>query len=151
PLPSLRPQSPAQEEVKLASLVPQNRAMEAQSESFAPDLGALPREAPVPKARPVRRAAPAQRQISAPLAYAPAETPSDDERGGGLLGRLFQGGQPQLPGRGSGIAVYDIEAATVYLPNGERLEAHSGLAHMQDDPRYVDRKNRGPTPPNVYN
>jgi hypothetical protein len=47
-------------------------------------------------------------------------------------------------------AVYDIAAKTVYLPNGERLEAHSGLGELMDDPRSVQRKNRGVTPPNVY-
>ena len=47
-------------------------------------------------------------------------------------------------------AVYDISAHTVYLPNGEKLEAHSGLGYRRDDPRYVEQKNRGPTPPNVY-
>jgi hypothetical protein len=48
-------------------------------------------------------------------------------------------------------AVYDITARAVYLPNGERLEAHSGLGDLMDDPLYVHRKNRGATPPNVYN
>jgi hypothetical protein len=52
---------------------------------------------------------------------------------------------------GAGTAIYDIAAHVVYLPNGEKLEAHSGLGHSMDDPRHVDRKNRGPTPPNVYN
>jgi len=52
---------------------------------------------------------------------------------------------------GPGTAIYDIEAKTVYLPSGERLEAHSGLGHMRDNPRYVDRKNTGPTPPETYN
>ncbi|NLS20895.1 DUF2778 domain-containing protein [Rhizobium sp. P40RR-XXII] len=51
---------------------------------------------------------------------------------------------------GQGTAIYDIEAKTVYLPSGERLEAHSGLGHMRDNPRYVDRKNTGPTPPETY-
>jgi hypothetical protein len=55
-----------------------------------------------------------------------------------------------LPGPHSRTAVYDIAAHTVYLPNGERLEAHSGLGNKMDDPRYVNVKNRGPTPPNVY-
>ena len=53
--------------------------------------------------------------------------------------------------RNSGVAVYDISAATVYLPDGERLEAHSGVGYMADNPRYVDRRNIGPTPPNTYN
>jgi hypothetical protein len=47
-------------------------------------------------------------------------------------------------------AIYDIAAHTVYLPNGRRLEAHSGLGSHMDDPRYVNTKGRGPTPPNVY-
>ena len=47
-------------------------------------------------------------------------------------------------------AIYDIAAQAVYLPNGDRLEAHSGLGSTLDDPRYVGVKNRGPTPPNVY-
>jgi hypothetical protein len=53
-------------------------------------------------------------------------------------------------GRNDGVAIYDISAATVYLPNGERLEAHSGLGYMVDNPRYADRKNTGPTPPDTY-
>jgi len=53
-------------------------------------------------------------------------------------------------GPGSGTAIYDISAHTVYMPNGQRLEAHSGLGHMKDDPRYIAYSNRGPTPPNIY-
>jgi hypothetical protein len=47
-------------------------------------------------------------------------------------------------------AVYDIAAHTIYLPDGDKLEAHSGLGHRIDDPRFVSQRNRGPTPPNVY-
>lgn len=47
-------------------------------------------------------------------------------------------------------AVYDIEAHTVYMPNGTALEAHSGLGAHRDDPSSVREKARGPTPPNVY-
>ena len=56
-----------------------------------------------------------------------------------------------LPDIDSRTAVYDISARTVYLPSGRKLEAHSGLGEKMDDPRYVSLKNRGPTPPNVYN
>jgi Tlde1 domain len=48
-------------------------------------------------------------------------------------------------------AVYDISARTVYMPDGRRLEAHSGLGDRMDDPRHVNVKREGPTPPNVYN
>ena len=51
---------------------------------------------------------------------------------------------------GQHTAVYDIEARTVYLPNGERLEAHSGLGERLDDIRYVNERMRGPTPPQIY-
>jgi hypothetical protein len=47
-------------------------------------------------------------------------------------------------------AIYDITAQTVYLPNGERLEAHSGLGEMMDNPSSVRQKWRGVTPPNTY-
>jgi hypothetical protein len=47
-------------------------------------------------------------------------------------------------------AIYDISAHTVYLPNGERLEAHSGLGEHIDDVRSVHLRSFGPTPPNVY-
>lgn len=49
-----------------------------------------------------------------------------------------------------GVAVYDISAATVTLPSGEVLEAHSGLGVAQDNPDYVHLRMRGATPPGVY-
>jgi len=51
---------------------------------------------------------------------------------------------------GNGVAVYDISAKTVYMPDGSRLEAHSGIGAMADQPRYANRKNVGPTPPGTY-
>jgi Tlde1 domain len=57
---------------------------------------------------------------------------------------------PATPEPDRRTAVYDIAAAVVYMPDGKKLEAHSGLGHRRDDPRYVSQKNRGPTPPNVY-
>ena len=50
----------------------------------------------------------------------------------------------------SRIAIYDIAAHTVYMPNGDTLEAHSGLGERLDNPRYVNVRMKGPTPPNVY-
>lgn len=51
----------------------------------------------------------------------------------------------------SRTAIYDITARTVYLPNGHRLEAHSGLGPHLDDPGSIRTKMMGVTPPNVYN
>ena len=47
-------------------------------------------------------------------------------------------------------AVYDISAHTVFMPDGARLEAHSGLGRLIDDPHFVHVRNSGPTPPAVY-
>lgn len=54
------------------------------------------------------------------------------------------------PSPTTGVAVYNIAARTVTLPNGERLEAHSGLGEGLDDPRHVNVRMRGPTPPGTY-
>ena len=69
-----------------------------------------------------------------------------------LFGRQEASANPDIAPAlgGDHTAIYDIEAGVVYLPDGERLEAHSGLGAMMDDPHYVSRKDRGPTPPNVY-
>ena len=36
------------------------------------------------------------------------------------------------------------------MPNGERLEAHSGLGRNFDDPHSFSQKNRGVIPPQTY-
>jgi hypothetical protein len=72
------------------------------------------------------------------LAYA---APED----GGLSGQGVPAGRYDRS-----TAVYDISAHVVYLPDGTRLEAHSGFGPRLDDPRYADEKMRGVTPPNVY-
>ncbi len=56
-----------------------------------------------------------------------------------------------IPKPGSGYALYDIEGQMVYMPNGDRYEAHSGYGDSMDDIRKVTLKMRGPTPPNIYN
>ncbi|WP_246506738.1 DUF2778 domain-containing protein [Mesorhizobium silamurunense] len=96
----------------------------------------------VPDSKPARRG---KAQASEMLAYARPDTP---ERGGlgNAFRNLFNG-----PSTGNGVAVYDISAKTVYMPDGSRLEAHSGFGSMVDQPRFVDRKNVGPTPPDTYN
>ena len=55
-----------------------------------------------------------------------------------------------LPDNQNRTAIYDISAKVVYLPDGRKLEAHSGLGNYIDDPQYVGIKNQGPTPPNTY-
>jgi hypothetical protein len=84
------------------------------------------------------------------IAYAkPDASVEEKPRGGSLFSGWFNGNNP-TKARG-GVAVYDISAAKVYMPDGSVLEAHSGIGEMADNPRYVQHKMRGPTPPHVYN
>lgn len=79
------------------------------------------------------------------LAYA------SQESGGGLF-NMSRGlsASPSPINTTGGTAVYDISAHTVYLPNGQALEAHSGLGEYFDDPHHVHMRMRGATPPATY-
>jgi hypothetical protein len=96
-------------------------------------------------ALPVSGETTVQRTIaSAPATAAPTQP---DNRN--ILQRIFGAFiPPSAPG--TGTAVYDIAAHTVYMPNGERLEAHSGLGRNFDDPHSFNQKNRGVIPPQTY-
>jgi hypothetical protein len=62
------------------------------------------------------------------------------------------GDGPNLAALGydNATAVYDISARAVFMPNGARLEAHSGFGGLKDDPAHVDKPDVGATPPSVY-
>jgi Protein of unknown function (DUF2778) len=86
-----------------------------------------------------------------------AERDSAAASGGFGRGPLFSFPSPfgnSAPAPVSGYdhytAVYDISARVVYLPDGTRLEAHSGLGQALDNPRFVAERAIGPTPPHVY-
>ncbi len=66
---------------------------------------------------------------------------------GGLVGS-----RPDLTSLGYDnlTAVYDISARAVYLPNGSKLEAHSGFGRLMDDPNHVSERMVGATPPAIY-
>ena len=68
---------------------------------------------------------------------------------GGFLRSLSFGSSPTSR-FGDHVAVYDISARAVYLPDGTRLEAHSGLGVARDDPSKVSERMRGATPPATY-
>ncbi|WP_064695970.1 DUF2778 domain-containing protein [Rhizobium aegyptiacum] len=117
---------------------------------LAPDAGSVP----LPMARPdglVGKPAPAAkgapRSAGPVLAYAQPNAPIEDDEDDAVPRYDKPVFSPKLR---AGVAIYDIENSTVYLPNGERLEAHSGLGKMRDKPRYADKKMRGPTPPHTY-
>jgi hypothetical protein len=92
------------------------------------------------------------------LASLPAESVQQErpERPKSIIARarsLLAPARKEAPllGDDGRTAIYDITAHTVYLPGGRRLEAHSGLGNLMDDPRHTRLKMRGPTPPNIYN
>lgn len=55
------------------------------------------------------------------------------------------------PSFGGGRAVYDVAAQAIFMPDGTRLEAHSGLGQHRDDSRSEHLRMRGTTPTHVYN
>jgi hypothetical protein len=73
-------------------------------------------------------------------------TSSDKASGRSLLSALFG----PSTSAGPGTAVYNISTKTLTLPNGERLEAHSGLGDKRDNPLHVNVSMRGATPPHTY-
>ena len=138
---------------------PQPTANPFRLQSTPPAVAAT-REAPTPgraqvRAKALAAAAPpaekgflqrlfgsSEQQRESALAYAPVET--DDLRS-------WPGVAPgKRSGAGERTAIYDISRKIVIMPNGERLEAHSGLGDLMDEPQSMRMKNRGVTPPNVY-
>lgn len=115
---------------------------------------------------PLPRSRPAAADMQVAIASAPSLPPPPRAESRGMMQRLsdlmpaklslasltpFQRG-PDLAALGydNQTAVYDISAHAVYLPNGMRLEAHSGLGNLKDDPEHVDQRMVGATPPATY-
>jgi hypothetical protein len=132
--------------------LPPKRPPGALASVTVPPAGALP---PSPNLANHEIARPPSRDSGQQIATAPNTVTNpvqQDNRSAfqRLLDALRQPFSSALPGAGSRTAVYDIAAHTVYMPNGDRLEAHSGLGNRFDDPHYVNAKDIGATPPNVY-
>jgi hypothetical protein len=141
---------------RLIDVLPPDAAI---SSAPAAPPAAVPRVAattvPVPRPAPKRRSESgfqlaSTSDTSVSLAYAPSDPKSSAVPGSPL--KSLTPKDPDLPADidTSRTAIYDITSRTVYLPNGRRLEAHSGLGGHMDDPRFVHVKRTGPTPPNVY-
>ena len=169
PTQSFGTDAPAQPRGFTVASVPQTATDTAQNKSAPNDrIAAVP---PLPQARPVQTRTAALREgahrvvdtavadtrsvvadtrsifeklfgrpaSSLTLAFADADT-----------GSLGTSHNPALGLYDRSTAVYDITAHKVYLPDGTALEAHSGLGPLLDDPRHADAKDRGVTPPAVY-
>lgn len=141
PLPPRRPG-------KVASLI--NRAEEALARRLAHRDGEDAASAAIDNRNIFEKlfgsaSAPAEKQGQA-LAYA------SPDAGGGITSIVKTTNSQDSAKVGSDrfTAVYDISARTVYLPDGTKLEAHSGLGDRLDNPSFVHERMRGPTPPALY-
>lgn len=123
---------------RMVPLPPANPLLALESAEAVPPVVATP---PIPARNPLLG-------VERKLASLPPAAEDDRDLKPAPVPR---GSNVALPGPSDRYAIYDITAKTVYMPSGERLEAHSGYGSMFDDPRHVARKMRGPTPPNVYN
>ncbi len=156
PNPSLEPQDelaalPEVEEVPLDIPLPEPRPQYEVSRTAKEGQPAGPGQAgerPAPKSEQPGQAGERPADTPKQLAYARPDDPAEKSSGGGFsLRNLFGGGSSA----GNGVAVYDISAAKVFMPDGSVLEAHSGIGEMADNPRYANVRMKGPTPPHVYN
>jgi len=118
--------------------------------SLSPDVIPVPSLRPRPLVRTSPSAVNKPAQSSGPvLSYANPGNPESEENGvfSGIK-KLFN--SPTDFGPDSKVAIYDISAATVHMPDGSKLKANSGIGHRMNNPKYAYVKNLGPTPPNVY-
>ena len=136
----------------VAIAVPITRGEPAKAQPYVLASATAPRvvtSVPLPRPAP-REAAPKSSQLRYRVAsLSPTPPPSAYADPGKEADTPEKDANP-LAGDLSHTAIYDISARTVYMPNGERLEAHSGLGDYMDDIRAVHLRKRGPTPPNVY-
>ncbi|TNB49805.1 DUF2778 domain-containing protein [Martelella lutilitoris] len=88
---------------------------------------------------------------------APGEVPTPEKRPAGLTLAYADFGHDgldgifgEVPERTSKVAVYDIAAGKVYMPDGEVMEAHSGKGKYRDDPNHTHVKMAGAVPAATY-
>jgi hypothetical protein len=161
---ALKPLSPAKVVDKIADAAKAKRAA-APVQLASADPAEI---VPVPEAKPSKsfadRAKAAVMSITGPRQSMVEKLWGKHEPSGGLLAYAsadasvtasiapkeqnpMLGGSPPYD---RSTAVYDITAKTVYLPDGTKLEAHSGLGSNLDDPRSSRVRMRGVTPPHIY-
>ena len=130
------------------------------------EVASIDDSTPLPPARPTEFAAlelpaPAapdkalgpSRSLGPALAYAAPDTTTLATPAAPAKTSIFSIFSPQ-PTRPAGYddhtAVYDISARALYMPDGTKIEAHSGLGEYMDDPNHVNEHLRGATPPDLY-
>jgi Protein of unknown function (DUF2778) len=153
PQPESVPSPPKREVDQFGAGAPMPPSRPAEFETFSTPVGPV-RGSVLPNERVARPAVPADNRtfieklfgLGQPPAAAVAYARPEGRSGG----KAFIAASPGATAYDRWTAVYDISARTVYLPDGTRLEAHSGLGDRLDDPRYVSERARGATPPHLY-
>lgn len=135
-------------QVKLASADPAEivPAPEAKPKSFADRAKAAVMSITGPRQSMVEKLWGKREPSGGLLAYASADASITASIAPKEQNPMFGGAPPYE----RDTAVYDITAKTVYLPDGTKLEAHSGLGSNLDDPRSQRTRMRGVTPPHIY-
>ena len=158
-------QPPSQQASSQQASSPQGSSEDTQTAVIEESKPAVAAAIPLPRSRPAE--AKLEARSIPPIADAAAARTEDRtwlQKLSDLLpaGRLklaslgpddgLIGGGPDLAALGydKSTAVYDISAHAVYMPNGSRLEAHSGIGRLMGDPEHVSQRMVGATPPAVY-
>ena len=162
---ALKPLSPSKVADKIADAAKAKRGADAPVQLASADPAEI---VPAPEAKPSKsfadRAKAAVMSITGPRQSMVEKLWGKREPSGGLLAYASADASvtasiapkeqnPMLGGSAPydrSTAVYDITAKTVYLPDGTKLEAHSGLGSNLDDPRSSRVRMRGVTPPHIY-
>ena len=162
---ALKPLSPSKVAEKIADVAKAKRGADAPVQLASADPAEI---VPAPEAKPTKsfadRAKAAVMSITGPRQSMVEKLWGKREPSGGLLAYASADASvtasiapkepnPMLGGSAPydrSTAVYDITAKTVYLPDGTKLEAHSGLGSNLDDPRSSRVRMRGVTPPHIY-
>ena len=121
---------------------------------------ALPSSIPLPEARPLIETVVAEPKATEEKPVVRAKRDQEDDAKDlahekperSLFGDLFKSkaNDKVWLGKGTNVAIYDVSNATVYMPDGTKLRAHSGIGHMRDKPRFEHVKMNGPTPAGIY-
>lgn len=139
-------------------------AIEAEEAGRTTELAALmddtlPMQGPLPTSRP-ETAAKALEALAAAKLAKPDRAPA--EEAGEPASTVLAYAKPENPMKSlpkvtpipdpgtKKVAIYDITNGVVHMPNGTKLEAHSGIGKMRDNPKYTHVKMKGPTPPGTY-
>jgi hypothetical protein len=117
----------------------------------------LPMAGPVPTIRPAESSRTAMAAIASVAPQKPARADADEAptvlafaKPDNPMRDMPASPLPKMPNNGSKVAIYDITNGVVHMPNGTRLEAHSGIGKMRDNPKFTHVKMNGPTPPGTY-